>query len=100
MMNQFLKVIALSAVHLAVSRVIVAVTMNIDMFATDTGWITVVLGKTLIALTRILYFPIITLSLYSRQWFPGNWIYVPICANSLIWGAAMALVLWWWPKRR
>ena len=34
------------------------------------------------------------------QWFPGNWIYVPICANSLIWGAAMALVLWWWPKRR
>ena len=100
MMNQFLKVIALSAVHLAVSRVIVAVAMKIDMFAADTGWITVVLGKALIALTRILYFPIITLSLYSRQWFPGNWIYVPICANSLIWGAAMALVLWWWPKRR
>lgn len=100
MMNQFFKVIALSAVHLAVSRVIVAVTMKIDMFAADTGWITVVLGKALITLTRVLYFPIITLSLYSRQWFPGNWIYVPICANSLIWGAAMALVLWWWRKSR
>jgi hypothetical protein len=100
MMSKFFKVIALAAVHLAVSRAIVAVAMKIDMFAADTGWVTVALGKVLIALTRILYFPIITLSLYSRQWFPGNWIYVPICANSLIWGTAIALVLWWWRKHR
>ena len=99
MMRKLLTVIALAAVHLAVSRAVVAVAMKIDVFAADTGWATVVLGKALIALTRILYFPIVTLSLYSRQWFPGNWVYVPICANSLIWGAAMALILWWWRRR-
>ena len=100
MMKKLWIVIALAAGHLAISRIIVAVTMQIDIYAADAGWATVALGRSLIALTRVLYFPIISLSLYSRQWFPGNWIYVPICANSLLWGAAMAFIAWWWRKRR
>jgi len=98
-MKKLTTVFALAAVHLAISKLVVAVAMQIDMFAANAGWTTVALGKTLIALTRILYFPIITLSLYSRQWFPGNWIYVPICANSLLWGAVIAIAFWWWRKR-
>ena len=98
MMKKLLTVIVLTVVHLAISRFIVAVAMKIDIFAADASWATVALGKTLIALTRILYFPIITLSLYSRQWFPGNWIYLPICANSLLWGTLFAIVFWWWRR--
>ena len=90
---------ALAAAHFATSKALVAVTMQIDMFAADAGWATMALGRSLIALTRVLYFPIITLSLYSRQWFPGDWIYVPMGANSLLWGAGMAVALWLWRKR-
>ncbi len=99
MLKKLWTVIALAAVHLVVSRTIVAVAMQIDLFAADADWTIVALGRSLIALTRILYFPIITLSLYSRQWFPGNWVYVPICANSLLWGIGMAIAGWWWLKR-
>ena len=99
MMKKLWTVFALAAAHLAVSKAIVAVAMQIDIFAADTGPAAVVLGRVLVALTRVLYFPIITLSLYSRQWFPGNWIFVPISVNSLLWGVAAAAVFWWWRRR-
>jgi hypothetical protein len=37
-------------------------------------------------LTKLLHFPLVTLALYPREWFPGNWVYLPMAANSLIWG--------------
>ena len=40
--------------------------------------------RLLVFLTGTLHFPIISLSLYPRMWFPGNWIYFPIAMNSLI----------------
>ena len=89
---------AIGAIHLAVSRVIIAVTMNIDMLNESTGWAVALLGKILVVVTRILYFPIITLSLYSRQWFPGNWIYIPIVANSLVWGSVIYVFYYLWRK--
>jgi hypothetical protein len=39
----------------------------------------------LVLATKLLHFPLITLALYPREWFPGNWIYLPMAANSLIW---------------
>ena len=39
----------------------------------------------LVWLTRILYFPVLTLSLYKREWFPGEWVLIPMALNSLIW---------------
>jgi hypothetical protein len=36
--------------------------------------------------SRILYFPIVTLSLFPRNLFPGGMIYIPIILNSFIWG--------------
>jgi len=56
----------------------VAGTLNVAQSASTMGL------KTLVAVTRILHFPIISLSLYPRMWFPGNWIYFPIAMNSLI----------------
>lgn len=72
--------------------------MNIDMLDESTGWAVALLGKILVMVTRILYFPIITLSLYSRQWFPGNWIYIPIFANSLVWGSVIYFSFYLWRK--
>jgi hypothetical protein len=40
----------------------------------------------LVRWTKLLHFPIVTLALYPREWFPGNWVYLPMAANSLIWG--------------
>jgi hypothetical protein len=49
--------------------------------------------RILVVVTRILYFPVISLSLYSRQWFPGNWIYLPIAVNSLLWATVIGCLI-------
>jgi hypothetical protein len=40
----------------------------------------------LVRATRLLHFPLVTLALYPREWFPGDWVYLPMAANSLVWG--------------
>ena len=97
-MRKILNIGAVAAVHLAVSRIVIAIALKIDMRDAVTGQATVLLGKALVVLSRILYFPIITLSLYSRQWFPGNLIYIPIIANSLIWGVVLYSLYCLWRR--
>lgn len=41
----------------------------------------------LVRATKLLHFPLVTLALYPREWFPGNWVYVPMALNSLIWAS-------------
>ena len=45
--------------------------------------------RTLVIATKVLHFPIISLAVYSRQWFPGNLIYIPIGINSLLWAVVI-----------
>ncbi len=45
--------------------------------------------RLLVVVTMVLHYPIISLALYSRDWFPGNWVYVPVGINSLLWGIAL-----------
>jgi hypothetical protein len=83
-----LAIFILALAHLGVSRTVVAIALagtsgnafNGEMSA----WV-----KMLIWITKVLYFPIISLSLYSRQWFPGKLIYIPIFTNSLLWAVVI-----------
>lgn len=52
----------------------------------------------LYALTRMLYFPLVSLGLYPRHWFPGPWISVPTLANSILWGVAVIGALAGWRR--
>jgi hypothetical protein len=79
-------VLAWAAVHMLACMLIVPTTLK----AGSAGlWITGALNQ----LTKVLYFPVIGLALYPRHWFPGNWIYIPIALNSLLWGLFLALSL-------
>lgn len=79
-------VAGIAAVHFIAAKIIVALTVQMGMFAAGSGRAAGYLGDILVWVTRVLFFPLITLSLYSRKWFPGDWIYVPFAANSLLWG--------------
>lgn len=43
--------------------------------------------------TKVFYFPIVSLALYPRHWFPGPWIYVPVIVNSLLWGFLIGSII-------
>ncbi|MGA9263326.1 MAG: hypothetical protein WBV95_15220 [Desulfobacterales bacterium] len=79
-------VVVIAAVHFIATKIIITLTMQMGMFAAGSSRVAGYLGDTLVWVTRVLFFPVITLSLYSRKWFPGDWIYVPVVINSLLWG--------------
>ena len=82
-------VAGIAAVHFIAAKIIVAFTMQLGLFAAGSGRAAGSLGDILVWVTRVLFFPVITLSLYSRKWFPGDWIYVPLAVNSLLWGVTI-----------
>ncbi|MDZ7580497.1 MAG: hypothetical protein U5R30_07730 [Deltaproteobacteria bacterium] len=82
-------VLGIAAVHFIMAKIIVAFTMQMGMFATGSDRAAESMGRFMVEATRVLYFPVITLSLYSRNWFPGNWLLVPVVVNSLLWGIAI-----------
>ncbi len=82
--------VLIALIHFTASVAIIAISMSaapdINPTHMNVGF------RVLVALTRILHFPIISLSWYSRRWFPGDWIYVPMAANSLLWAAAFWVI--------
>ena len=59
--------------------------------------------RLLVAAAKILYFPVVSLSLFPRAWFPGGWIAAPILVNSLVWALGLwagARLLRWVCRRR
>jgi hypothetical protein len=50
--------------------------------------------------TRVIHYPVISRSLYSRSWFPGNWVLVPMAANSLLWAAPITFGVWLVRRKR
>ena len=82
-------ILILAALQFAACKLTVALTMQLGMFAADPEPAAGLLGYFLVTLTRVLYFPIITLALYNRNWFPGNWVAIPMITNSLIWGIGL-----------
>lgn len=88
-MKKFAIIVLIASIHFGSCVLIVATSMSVasamnPVPATPTFGV-----RILVMATRILHFPVISLSLYSRQWFPGNWIYVPILVNSFIWAAGI-----------
>jgi len=76
-------------IHFGLSVLIVATSMSV-LTAVNSVPAEPTFGvRILVVATRILYFPIVSLSWYPRPWFPGNWIYVPIIFNSFIWAVGI-----------
>ncbi len=42
-------------------------------------------GRLVMIMSKVLYFPVFTFALYSRQLFPGNLVIIPFFINSLLW---------------
>ena len=79
----------IALIHFGLSVVIMPITMSVAGTLNAAQSTSTIGLKALVAVTRILHFPIISLSWYSRQWFPGNWIRLPMLINSCLWAAGI-----------
>ena len=79
----------IALIHFGLSVLIIPTTMSVAKTLNVAQSQPTILMQTLVAATRILHFPIVSLSWYSRQWFPGGWIHIPIFFNSLLWAGGI-----------
>ncbi len=92
MMKKFTVIFGSSIVHFGLVQLvnylgISATSADFTGDGTLSSWATA-----LVFIARILYFPIITLGIFSRAAFPGNLIYIPIFLNSLLWGGGVYFI--------
>ena len=93
MFRRIFWVLLIAGTHFALGRLVIPLATNRLLATTESNQTITLAVQLLIWTTRLLYFPIISLSLYSREWFPGNLIYIPILINSLLWGILIYGVL-------
>ena len=88
-MKKFGIIILIAVIHFALSVSIIAITVSTGS-TLPPGQAQPSPGiKSLVLATKILHFPIISQALFSREWFPGTWIYIPTFLNSLLWAAGV-----------
>ena len=78
-------IILIGLVHFALSIGIVWLVMTVETVGEGEVQTPSAMFRTLAGITKLLHFPIISLAWYSRHWFPGNWIYIPMGLNSILW---------------
>ena len=89
MMKKIALIILIAMMHYGVCIFIVAASVSVATAMNPVPAEPTIGLRILVEATRVVYFPIISLSLYTRQWFPGSWIYVPMLLNSFIWGCGI-----------
>jgi len=92
--------LAIAGLHFLLSRIIIAVTMALTAQAAGTPDGPGIAVTLLVRATKLLHFPLVTLALYPREWFPGNWVYVPMAVNSLIWAIGIFWLIGLFRKAR
>ena len=88
-MKRLAIILAIALIHFALSVLIVPAALTVGSTVSVEQPEPSSAFKTLVVVTRVLHYPIISQSLYSRHWFPGGWIYIPIFINSLLWATGI-----------
>jgi len=81
--------LSIALTHFGLSVLIMPLTMSVAGALNAAQSMPTIFMQTLVAATRILHYPVISLSWYSRRWFPGDWIRIPILINSLLWAGGI-----------
>ncbi|UCD31524.1 MAG: hypothetical protein JSW04_01565 [Desulfobacterales bacterium] len=89
-MKKYVVIIAIAAVHSVVTKVIANITLAMVSAHAHSDQMSV-MGRLFMAASKVLYFPVITLAWYPRQFFPGNWVLIPLFVNSLLWAVMIYL---------
>ena len=77
-------ILAIAVVHLVFTKIISIIALSVV-----TGHVhesqPPFMGRSLMVMSKVLYFPVFTFAWYPRQFFPGNFVIIPLFINSLLW---------------
>jgi hypothetical protein len=92
--------VVIAVIHFGLSNLIRPLTTVMAKQASGTPEGPGMVVTLLVRMTKLLHFPLVTMALYPREWFPGHWIYVPMAANSLIWAFGIGWLIGHFRKNR
>jgi hypothetical protein len=83
-MKKALAILSIAVVHLVFTKVISMTALSVvtaNAFESQPSFV----ARSLMAMSKVLYFPVFTFAWYPRQFFPGNFVIIPLFINSLLW---------------
>ena len=87
-MSSFVKkafvILAIAVVHLVFTKIISIIALSIVTGHVHESQLPF-MGRSLMVMSKVLYFPVFTFAWYPRQFFPGNFVIIPLFINSLLW---------------
>ena len=83
-MKKVFIILAIAVVHLVFTKVISIIALAVVTANVHESQLPF-LGRSLMVMSKVLYFPVFTFALYPRQFFPGNFVMIPLFINSLLW---------------
>ena len=86
-MKKYVVVLCIAAVHFVVTKMVTMVTFSVVTANADEARVSFI-KHFLMMLSKVLYFPVLTMAWYPRRIFPGNFIII----NSLLWAMAIYMV--------
>lgn len=93
MLKKTVIILSIGLVHFALSIGIMSLVMTVETTGEGEVQTPSAMFRALAGVTKLLHFPIISLAWYSRPWFPGNWIYIPMGLNSFLWAVGIYLCM-------
>ena len=90
-MKKSIIILAIAVTHLAVTKIISSITLSIFSSQVHESQMAF-MGRIFMGMSKILYFPVMTMAWYPRQFFPGNLVAIPLFVNSLLWALTIYIL--------
>lgn len=91
-MKKILLILVIAVTHAVFTKIVSMITLSVVTANANEIQMSFI-GRWMMMLSKVLYFPVITMAWYPRQFFPGNFIVVPLFINSLLWALMIYALL-------
>ena len=90
-MKKYITVLGIAVAHFVVTKVVTRITFSVVTANAEEIRMSFT-GHLLMIISKVLYFPVMSLAWYPRRFFPGNFILIPLFINSLVWAVVLYLI--------
>jgi len=91
-MKKILLILVIAVTHAVFTKIVSLITLSVVTANANEIQMSFI-GRWMMMLSKVLYFPVITMAWYPRQFFPGNFIVIPLFINSLLWALMIYALL-------
>jgi hypothetical protein len=91
-MKKILLILVIAVTHAVFTKFVSLITLSVVTANANEIQMSFI-GRWMMMLSKVLYFPVITMAWYPRRFFPGNFIDIPLFINSLLWALMIYALL-------